>query len=195
MSVMRVLASLAWAVTSAAALAFAVGCTPPFTIPSSTEISVPGEGILGGNPLVPDQVFPSELVNDALVNSINQSFDTQGYDKGSVKSLTLTNLTLTVTNPEEAGGRQLKDLTFLEKLTLFIAAAGSEETIKVAESDDGAFTAELQTYSVPTTGAELAEALKSSDALDMTADVDPGETPRFETDVLIETELTVVLGI
>ena len=170
-------------------------CTPPFTIPSSTEISVPGEGILGGNPLVPDQVFPSEVINDALVDSINQSFDTQGYDKGSVKSLTLTKLSLTVTNPEEGGGRQLKDLSFLEKLTLFIAASGGGTPINVAESDETAFADQQIAYDMPTSGAELAEAFKASDALDMTADVDPGETPRFETDVRIDTELTVVLGL
>ena len=191
---MRSMVAIAVAV-AVSLVSVGAACTPPFTIPSSTEISVPGEGILGGNPLVPDQVFPSEVINDALVDSINQSFDTQGYDKGSVKSLTLTKLSLTVTNPEEGGGRQLKDLSFLEKLTLFIAASGGGTPINVAESDETAFADQQIAYDMPTSGAELAEAFKASDALDMTADVDPGETPRFETDVRIDTELTVVLGL
>jgi hypothetical protein len=178
----------------AAVLAGACACTPPFYIPSSTEIQVPGEGILGGNPLLPEQVFPSDLIADALVESINQSFDTSGYDKGSVKSLQLTALSLTVTNPDEQGGRQLRDLSFLEKLTVFLGAPNTDPT-KVAESDETGFVEGQLEYSVPVTQAELAGAFKASDALDMTADVDPGDPPQFATDVRIDTVLTVQLGL
>lgn len=186
---MRIVVALVIALVSVG-----VGCVPPFDIPSSTQIEVPGEGILGGNPLLPDQVFPSDVIADALVDSINQSFDTSGYEKGSVKSLKLTKLSLTVTNPEEQGGRQLRDLSFLEKLTVSLGAPDGEP-IKVAESDATGFVQGQLTYDMPLTDAELAEAFKSSDALDMTADVDPGDPPQFATEVRIDSVLTVQIGL
>lgn len=177
-----------------ALLSVGAGCAPPFDIPSSTDIEVPGEGILGGNPLLPEQVFPSDLIADALVNSINQSFDTSGYDKGSVKSLKLTKLSLTVTNPEEQGGRQLRDLSFLDKLTVSLGAPDAAP-IKVAESDETGFVQGQLAYDMPLTDAELAEAFKASDALDMTADVDAGDPPQFATEVRIDSVITVQIGL
>lgn len=178
------------------ALSVGVGCNaPPFDIPSESEFTVPGSGIVGGNPLAPAAAFPTDLVTAALGDAINQSFDTQGYDKGSVKSFKLTKLTLTVTNAEQAGGRELKDLSFLETLTIFIAAGGGGDPIKVAESDAEGFADQQLTYDMPLTDAELAEALKSSDALDLTADVTTNEQPQFATDVKVESVLSVVVGI
>ena len=171
------------------------GCTPPFDIPSESTFTVPGSGIIGNNPLAPALAFPADVVTGALADSINQSFDTQGYDKSAVKSFTLTKLTLTVTNPEQGGGRELKDLSFLESLTLFIAAGGGGEPIKVAESDGSAFAEQQLTYDMPLTGAELADALKASESLDLTADVETNEQPQFATDVKVESVLTVVLGL
>ncbi len=184
-------------VVVALAVALGVGCNaPPFDIPSESEFTVPGTGIVGENPLLaPAAAFPTDLVTQALGDAINQSFDTQGYDKGSVKSFKLTKLTLTVTNPQEGGGQQLKDLAFLETLTIFIAAGGGGEPIKVAESDETAFADDQLTYDMPLTDAELAEALKSSDALDLTADVTTNEQPQFATDVKVESVLSVVVGI
>jgi hypothetical protein len=185
-------------IAAVAALAMGVGAgcnAPPFDIPSESEFTVPGSGVIGGNPLVPDVAFPADLITSALADSINQSFDTQGYDKGSVKSFKLTKLTLTVTNAEQAGGRELKDLSFLETLAIFIAAGGGGEPIKVAQSDDAAFADGQLTYDMPLTDAELAEALKSSDALDLTADVTTNEQPQFATDVKVESVLSVVVGI
>ena len=189
---MKVVALCVMAVVSAGVIAG--GCVPPFEIPSETQIEVPGEGILGGNPLLPEQVFPSDVIADALVDSINQSFDTSGYDKGSVKSLKLTKLSLTVTNPEEQGGRQLRDLSFLEKLTVSLGVPDGEP-IKVAESDETGFVEGQIAYDMPLTDAELAEAFKASDALDMTADVDAGDPPQFATEVRIDTIITVQVGL
>jgi hypothetical protein len=178
------------------AVAVGAGCNaPPFDIPSESEFTVPGSGIVGGNPLAPALAFPSDVITQALGDSINQSFDTQGYDKGSVKSFKLTKLTLTVTNAEQGGGRELKDLSFLETLTIFIAAGGGGDPIKVAESDASAFAEQQLTYDMPLTDAELADALTSSDALDLTADVTTNAQPRFATDVKVESVLSVVVGI
>ena len=174
---------------------FALGCPPPtFDIPSSTNIEVPGAGILGGNPLLPEQAFPAELIAGALADSINQSFDTSGYDKGAVKSLKLTQLSLTVTNPEEQGGRQLRDLSFLEELAVSLGAPDADP-IKVAQSDETAFQEQQLNYEMPLTGAELAEAFKASNALEMTADVVPSDPPQFATQVRIDSVLTVQIGL
>ena len=186
---MKVVVALMLAVVSGG-----LACVPPFEIPSSTDIEVPGEGILEGNPLLPEQAFPSDLIADALAASINQSFDTSGYDKGSVKSLKLTKLTLTVTNPEEQAGRQLRDLSFLDKLTVSLGAPDAEP-IKVAESDDSAFVQNQLSYDMPLTDAELAAPFKAANALDMSADVDAGDPPRFATEVRIDTVITVQIGL
>jgi hypothetical protein len=168
-------------------------CPPIETkIPSSTVIDVPGQGILGNNPLLPDVAFPADLIGEALAQSIERSFDTSGYDKGAVKSLKLTRLRLTVLEPQE-GGQTVRDLSFLEKLTIFLGAPGTP--IRVAESGDGDFDARPIVYDVPLTDAELAEAFKSADAMEMTADVVPGRTPRFQTDVQIDSEITVQIGL
>lgn len=171
------------------------GCGPIETkIPSSSEVDVPGSGLLDPNPLLPDQVFPADVIGQALASQINQSFDTSGYDKDHVQSLKLTTLTLTVTNPEEQGGQQLKDLSFLQSLTVFLGAPDGDP-IKVAESDDTAFEKGQLEYDMPLTKAELAEAFKSADAMEMTADVVPGDQPRFDTKVAIDTEITVQISL
>lgn len=178
----------------AALAALGSGCGPIETkIPSSTVVEVPGSGILTPNPLLPEEVFPADLIGQALAQSIQQSFDTSGYDKERVSSLKLSKLTLTVTNPEEQGGRQLKDLSFLQKLTVFLGAPG--EPLKVAESEDGAFAAGTLSYDMPMTGAELADAFKSAESLEMSAEVQAGNQPQFQTDVGIDSELTVQISI
>jgi hypothetical protein len=178
----------------AAAAAAAMGCGPIATdIPSSKEIDVPGTGIGNPNPLAPDVAFPADVIGQALAQSIQQSFDTSGYDKSHVSSLTLTKLKLTVTNPEEQpAGHQLKDLSFLQKLTVFI---GSDDKIKVAESGDGDFTKGLLDYDVPVTKAELADAFKASDSLDMSSDVQVGDPPRFDTKVNCDSNVHVELSV
>lgn len=185
-----------WAIAGVVMLGGACNA-PPFDIPAEEEFTVPGSGIVGGNPLAPGVAFPADLITEALGSAINQSFDTQGYDKGSVKSLKLTKLTLTVTNPEQAGGRELKDLSFLETLTIFIAAGGGGDPIEVASSvgDASAFEEQQLVYDMPLSDAELAEAFKSSNALDLTADVATNEQPQFATDVKVESVLTVIVGI
>lgn len=170
------------------------GCGPiQTTIPSETEVEVPGSGIVAPNPLLPDEVFPTDVIGQALAQSIEQSFDTSGYEKDRVSSLKLTKLTLTVTNPEEQGGRQLKDLSFLQKLTVFLGAPG--EPLKVAESEDDAFAQGTLSYDMPMTGAELADAFKSADSLEMTADVQAGNQPQFSTIIGIESEITVQISL
>lgn len=174
--------------------AAALGCEPlELKVPSSTSVEVPGSGILNGNPLVPDQVFPAGLVGDALAQSLSQSFDTAGYEKGAVKSLKLTALTLTVVDAEQ-GGQTVRHLGFLEELTIFLGAPGGEP-IQVAGSGAGDFDDRPVRYDVPLTGAELADAFKAADTIEMTADVTPGTPPQFDTEVTIDSELTVQLGL
>lgn len=171
-----------------------LGCPPiETTIPSSTTFEVPGQGILNGNPLVPEQAFPAELVGEALAQAVQQSFDTSGYDKGAVKSLKLTALKLTVTEPNE-GNVQVRGLGFMQSLAVSLGAP-EEEPILVAESAPGAFDSNPIEYDVPLTDAELAGAFKGSDALEMTADVVPDAPPQFSTEVQIDSEMTVQIGL
>ena len=183
-----------FALAAVALVALAAGCPPIETkIPSSSAIDVPGQGILAGSPLLPAQAFPSDLIGQALAQSINQSFDTSGYDKARVSSLKLTGLKLTVTDPNQ-GGAQVRDLSFLQKLTVFLGPSGGDP-INVAESGDGDFDGKPIVYDMPLSDAELADAFKSSDALTMSADVVPGDPPRFDTNVVIDSEVTVDISI
>lgn len=174
-----------------------LGCDDLRTVkvPSSTEVDVPGQGILAGNPLVAEQVFPSDVISEALAQAITQEFDTSGYDKDAVDSLKLTKLELTVTEPNE-GNRQLRGLGFLKKLTISVGAEGVDPVV-VAESDDGAFDGSPGpvSYDMPLTDEELKEAFQAGDQMDMTSDLEPGPPAQFETTVRFDTELTIVVNV
>ncbi len=174
-----------------------MGCSELTTvkIPAESEIEVPGQGILAGNPLVENQVFPSDALSEALAQSIAQTFDTAGYNKDAVDSLKLTKLTMTVTEPNE-GNNQVRGLGFINKLTISVSADGVDPIV-VADSDDGAFDGSPGPvgYDMPLTDAELVEAFKAGDQLDMSADLEPSDPPQFATTVLFETELTVQVNV
>jgi hypothetical protein len=184
-------------VASVAVSAMGAGCGELTTVkvPSEQEVSVPGQGILAGNPLVDEQVFPSDVISEALAQSISQTFDTAGYDKDAVDSIKLTKLSMTVTNPEE-GGRQVRGLGFIEKLTINVSADGVDPIV-VAESAEDALDGSPGpvSYDMPLTEAELVEAFKAGDQMTMDADLEPGPPPQFETDVLFETELTIQVNV
>lgn len=181
----------------AAAALMAGGCVPDelrtLTIPTSKEIEVPGQGIGVSNPLVPDDVFPADAIGEALSQQMQESFATNDVDKDAVDSLKLTLLKATVLDPDENGTR-VRDLGFLESGTFFVGAEG-QEPVKVAESAEGAFDDPAPVeYAFELTDAELAPVLKASDQLTMTADVVPGERPRFATTVRFDVELTVLVN-
>jgi hypothetical protein len=71
------------------------------------------------------------------------------------------------------------------------------DAVVVAESAEGAFegTPGPATYAVPCSEAELNEMFAGSDALDMTADVEPASPPNFNTTVKFHTELTVKVNV
>lgn len=169
------------------------GCPPIETkIPSSTSFDVPGSGVLDPNPLAPELAFPADLVAEALAQSISQSLDTSGYDKGAVKSLKLTKLSLTVEDPNQ-GTVQIRGLGFLQSLVIYLGAPEGEP-IEVAASGDGAFDDNPVSYDMPLSGAELAAAFKASDSLEMSADV-AATQPQFATTVDVESEITVQIGL
>ena len=170
------------------------GCPPIETkIPSSTTFDVPGSGILDPSPLAPELAFPTDVVAQALADSISQSLDTSGYDKGAVTSLKLTKLTLTVEEPNNPGGVQIRGLGFLESLVIFLGAPGGAP-VQVAASGAGAFDDNPVSYDMPLSGAELAAAFKASDALEMSADVSATQ-PQFATTVDVNSEITVQIGL
>lgn len=164
------------------------------TVPAESEVEVPGAGILGNNPLAPDDVFPPGL-SEALAESIAQSFDTAGYDKDAVDSLKLTKLKMTVTEPNE-GNNQVRGLGFLESLTISIGAEGVDAVV-VAESEAGAFDGQPGPieYDMPLTDAELQPVFVAADQMEMSADLVPSDPPNFATTVLFETELTIIVNV
>jgi hypothetical protein len=166
-----------------------------FTVPAESEIEVPGAPIVGNNPLVPDDVFPGALLSQALSDALQQSFDTQGYDKDAVDSLQLTKLSMTVKDAEE-NGRAVRGLGFLKSLAVSVGADGFDAVV-AAQSEDGAFdgTPGPASYDVPCTKAELKDMFAGSEALDMTADVETGTPPNFNTTVVFTTELTVQVNV
>lgn len=180
-----------------AGLSAATGCESIRTVkvPSSSTVKVPGQGVLAGNPLAEEQMFPSDAISDALASSISQEFDTAGYDKDAVDSLKLTELKITVVEPNE-GNTQVRGLGFLEKLSITVAGDGVAPVL-VAESEDNDFDGDPGpiVYEMPLTDAELVEAFQAGDALQMDADVVPGDPPQFETEVQFDTELTIVVNV
>jgi hypothetical protein len=173
------------------------GCSDLTTVvvPAESEIEVPGAGILAGNPLVANDVFPAGALSDALAQSIAQTFDTAGYNKDAVDSLTLTKLTMTVIDPNE-GDRQLRGLGFVEALTIAVSAEGVDAVI-AAQSDAGAFDGAPgpASYDMPVTNNELVGVFKAADQMNMDADLEPSEPPQFTTTVKFETELTIQVNV
>ncbi len=164
-------------------------------VPSSSTVQVPGQGVLAGNPLAKEQMFPSDAISEALAKSISQEFDTAGYEKDAVDSLKLTELTMTVTEPNE-GNTQVRGLGFLEKLSINVSAEGVDPVL-VAESGADDFDGDPGpvSYEMPLTDAELVEAFQAGDALLMDADIQPGDPPQFETEVKFDTELTIIVNV
>jgi hypothetical protein len=164
-------------------------------IKSSKEIDVPGS-VIPGNPLAPEAAFPADVIGQALSQSISQGINTSGYDKSHVSSLKLTQLTLTVQDPTNPQGTQIRDLSFLQSLTVFLEKQGDDSTkIKVAQSGDGDFAKKPTTYNVPLTNAELAPLFKSADNLAMTSDVTPGQPPSFDTKVTVSSTVHVEVSL
>jgi hypothetical protein len=182
---------------TAVACAGPLGCEQVTTVvvPAESEIEVPGANILGGNPLVPDDVFPAGVLSEALAQSISQSIDTAGADKDAVDSLVLTKLTLTVLEPNE-GNRQVRGLGFIEALSILVSAEGVSPVV-AAESAPGAFDGSPGpvSYEMPTTDAELVEIFRAGDAIDMSAELEPSEPPNFGTRVKFETEVTLQINV
>lgn len=164
-------------------------------VPAESEITVPGGNILGGNPLVASDVFPSSALSEALAQSIAQSFDTSGYDKDAVDSIKLSAMSMTVTEPEE-NGRAVRGLGFMERLTISAGADGVDPVV-VAESAAGAFDGSPgpASYDMPLTDAELNPAFQAGDTIDMTAELAPAEPPNFDTVVKFTTELTIQINV
>jgi hypothetical protein len=178
-------------------LALLVGCSELTTVvvPAESEIEVPGAGILAGNPLVDSDVFPAGALSDALAQSIAQTFDTAGYNKDAVDSLTLSKLSMTVIDPNE-GDRQLRGLGFIEALTIAVSAEGTDAVV-AAESAAGAFDGAPGpvAYDMPVTNNELVGVFKAADQMDMDADLQPSDPPQFTTTVKFETELTIKVNV
>jgi hypothetical protein len=178
-------------------LALLVGCSELTTVvvPAESEIEVPGAGILAGNPLVDSDVFPAGALSDALAQSIAQTFDTAGYNKDAVDSLTLSKLSMTVIDPNE-GDRQLRGLGFIEALSIAVSAEGTDAVV-AAESAAGAFDGAPGpvAYDMPVTNNELVGVFKAADQMNMDADLQPSDPPQFTTTVKFETELTIKVNV
>ncbi len=173
----------------------ACGQLTTFAVPAESEITVPGAPVVGNNPLVADQVFPGSLLSQALSRALQQSFDTQGYDKDAVDSLRLTSLSMEVEDAEQ-NGRQVLGLGFLESLAVSMGAEGFAAVV-VAQSEEGAFegTPGPARYEVPCSDAELKEMFAGSDALEMSADVQTNGPPSLDTTVRFRSELTVQVNV
>ena len=162
----------------------------PIEIPSETTVTIPGTGIdVGNNPLVPDDVFPTDVIEDLLASELSESLDTSGYDKGAVVSLKLTSMRLSALWEDNGGPEE--GLECFESLTMFVGAA-EDDNVKVAFSEEGAFDGDPgpATYDMKLTDEELNDYFQKSDALVVTADVTPGERPLTDLDVKLEFEIT-----
>lgn len=165
----------------------------PLEIPSETVVTVPGTGIgVGGNPLVPEDVFPSDAIGDLLASELSQSLDTSGYDKEAVISLKLTAMTITALW-EDTGGPE-EGLECFSELIMYVGAS-AEDDAKVASSKAGAFDGDPgpASYDMELTDEELNPFFQKADALAVTADVTPGERPLTDLDVKFEFVITAIV--
>jgi hypothetical protein len=190
------------AVTLAAASAACTGSLEDLlTFEETVEqsITVPGGGIGINNPLAPDDVFPIDF-GDLLGSQLQQSFETQDIDKDLVSSLTVTAMSVEVTNPDEAGnGRIVNSMEFLERLafTLGNENTAEGEAVLVAESADGAFDTEnIIQYDFPVTDNELVDVLQGGNELVMDTELEteppPDDRPLTNADLNFSVTLSVV---
>ncbi|MCP4500940.1 MAG: hypothetical protein GY822_13355 [Deltaproteobacteria bacterium] len=182
-------------VTLLGANAVLSGCLPEeirtFTVETDSDpVTVPAQPIVGQNPLAPEQVFPADF-GSLLGDSLDQEFSTEGVQANAVESLKLTSMSVEVLEPTTPQGRIIRDLSFIESLTLSIGGDGVE-TKEVAFSEEGVFVSELIAYDFEMTGAELEEALAAG-TLVMSAELNTADYPNFETNLVFHTELTVVV--
>lgn len=190
----RLLARLAFPTAAIVALA---GCelvdsARTVVVPAETEVTVPGRPVVGGNPLVPADVIPSDL-GAVLSQQVTQQIATEGVPRDAVDSMKVTRFSLVVEDPVQ-GGQQVRDLGFLERVAFSLGAADLEPVL-VAASPAGAFDDDPVELDLELTEAELVDVLKASDQLDMEADfeVDP-RGPAFDTTVLFQTEVTILVN-
>jgi hypothetical protein len=169
------------------------GCqcgTVELDIPSDTTVTVPGTGIgLPGNPLVPDEVFPTADIGDLLGQQVSNSLDTSGYKKEAVQSLTLTKMALTAITPDD--GSPDRGLGFFQSITMFVG----DDKVEVAHSKDGAFDGDPgpEKVDMELTGTDFNDQFQQSDELKVDADVEVADPPTFDTDVKFEFVITAVV--
>lgn len=158
-------------------------------VPAESEVTVPGQQIIGGNPLLPSEVLPADL-GPALSTQLAQSFSTEGIDPAAVASAKLTKMRVIVTEPEE-NGMQVRDLGFLRSVSFSLGTA-SIEGREVAFSADGAFDEGPIEYDFERSDVELVDLIKTGEDLEMTGDIEVEGRPNFATTLRFEVEVTVV---
>lgn len=159
-------------------------------VPADSEVTVPGSAGIGVNPLVPDDILPASF-GELLSQEIAEQISTEGVPAEAVDSLTLTLFTLSVKDPVQ-GGRQVRDLGFLESLR-FSLSAGEESAREVAFSAPGVFDNAPTEVALELTGAELADLLAQDDSMTLKADVAFDGRPDFDTTILFHAEMTVLV--
>ncbi|MFZ9887226.1 MAG: hypothetical protein ACO3JL_06970 [Myxococcota bacterium] len=160
-------------------------------VPADSEVTVPGSAGIGVNPLLPDDVLPASF-GELLSQQIAEQISTEGVPAEAVDSLTLSLFTLAVEDAVQ-GGRQVRDLGFLESLRLSLSA-GEEVPREVAYSEESAFDGAPTEVTLALTGAELADLLAQDGSMTLTADVAFDGRPDFDTTILFHAEMTVLVN-
>lgn len=158
-------------------------------VPAESEVTVPGQQIIGTNPLLPDEVLPAGL-GPTLSSELERSFSTEGVDPNAVASAKLTQMRVVVTEPEE-NGQRVRDLGFLRSLAFSLGTDGIPGRV-VAFSADGAFDEDPIEYEFERSEAELVDLIQSGEDLTMTGDIEVEGRPNFATTLRFEVEITVV---
>ena len=157
-----------------------------FPVEGEQTVAVPGKN------LVSDPLSSVDFagLDDALSQSVTQTFTNQGIDANDVDDFHVTALSIEVTAPLNRDGEPLQDLRFLDKLSFRLGGVGLDDVI-LSESADAAFAPNVIRYEFPVDTAQNLKAYLAADSMSLSADAQANDRPSLGCDLHIKASFAV----
>jgi hypothetical protein len=144
-----------------------------FDIDYSVDFTVPSSAIVN---------LPLNLPSPAVTTNSEQRFDDEGIESAWIESITLKDLSITITAPEN------EDFSFLESISIYINSDGATETLIATQTTipEGAGN----TLQLVATGADLYPYI-SQDNITLRTEVTTDETLLYDVDFVADMQVEV----